>query len=243
MSLKAISWAWDQISLASSQKIVLLALADHARECGCCFPSTKFIAHKCGMKQRMAQYHVKNLEKQGYLIRVKSKGKRLKTDGFKLSLENPLECSATGCVIGVQSVASSISISKDIDIINRNNETTATTKKPIVFIPEWLKIIDRDGILVKNTNHPKMQQYISEVESDYADISLISEAKKYSLWWEGKKSKKPKLAFRNWLDKAKASKNETFRRGSSKGRTTAVDNTIDSKTREIAERQRASKQT
>ena len=55
MSLKAITWAWEQREIASSQKIVLLALADHARECGCCFPSTKFIAEKCGMKQRMAQ--------------------------------------------------------------------------------------------------------------------------------------------------------------------------------------------
>ena len=235
MSLKAITWAWDQREIASSQKIVLLALADHARECGCCFPSTRFIAEKCGMKQRMAQYHVKNLEKLGYLTRVKSKVKRLKTDGFKLSLENPLDCSATGCVIGVQSVASPISISKDIDINNRNKEPLAPT-------PKWLEIVDKDGTLVKNTNHPQIQQYVSEVETDYEGIDLVSEAKKYALWWEGKKSKKPKLAFRNWLDKAKESKNGTIRRGTTKGRSIAVTNEIDSRTRELAERQRASKQ-
>ena len=235
MSLKAITWAWDQKEIASSQKIVLLALADHARECGCCFPSTKYIAIKCGMKQRMAQYHVKNLEKQGYLTRVKSKAKRLKTDGFKLSLDNPAPCSATGCVIGVQSIAPSISISKDIDIIKRNIEPQATT-------PEWLQIVDTDGTLVKNTNHPQIQQYISEVETDYNGIDLVSEAKKYSLWWEGKKSKKPKLAFRNWLDKAKESQNGTFKKRTTKGRSTAVTNEIDPRTRELAERQRASKQ-
>lgn len=233
MSLKAITWAWEQREIASSQKIVLLALADHARECGCCFPSTKFIAEKCGMKQRMAQYHVKNLEKLGYLTRVKSKAKRLKTDGFKLLLDNPKECSATGCVIGVHSIAPTISISKDIDIKKRKIETTATA-------PEWLSLVDNDGTLVNNVSHPKIQEYVSDIESDYVGVDLVAEAKKYKLWWEGKKAKKPKLAFRNWLEKAKENYGESKRRVS-KGIATEVSTTIDERTRELSERQRKSK--
>tara|TARA_R100001126_G_scaffold18079_2_gene8441 strand:+ start:22737 stop:23444 length:708 start_codon:yes stop_codon:yes gene_type:complete len=233
VSLKAITWAWEQREIASSQKIVLLALADHARECGCCFPSTKFIAEKCGMKQRMAQYHVKNLEKLGYLTRVKSKAKRLKTDGFKLLLDNPKECSATGCVIGVHSIAPTISISKDIDIKKRKIETTATA-------PEWLSLVDNDGTLVNNVSHPKIQEYVSDIESDYVGVDLVAEAKKYKLWWEGKKAKKPKLAFRNWLEKAKENYGESKRRVS-KGIATEVSTTIDERTRELSERQRKSK--
>ena len=233
MSLKAITWAWEQREIASSQKIVLLALADHARECGCCFPSTKFIAEKCGMKQRMAQYHVKNLEKLGYLTRVKSKAKRLKTDGFKLLLDNPKECSATGCVIGVHPIAPTISISKDIDIKKRKIETTATA-------PEWLSLVDNDGTLVNNVSHPKIQEYVSDIESDYVGVDLVAEAKKYKLWWEGKKAKKPKLAFRNWLEKAKENYGESKRRVS-KGIATEVSTTIDQRTRELSERQRKSK--
>ncbi len=233
MSLKAITWAWEQREIASSQKIVLLALADHARECGCCFPSTKFIAEKCGMKQRMAQYHVKNLEKLGYLTRVKSKAKRLKTDGFKLLLDNPKECSATGCVIGVHPIAPTISISKDIDIKKRKIETTATA-------PEWLSLVDNDGTLVNNVSHPKIQEYVSDIESDYVGVDLVAEAKKYKLWWEGKKAKKPKLAFRNWLEKAKENYGESKRRVS-KGIATEVSTTIDERTRELSERQRKSK--
>ncbi len=233
MSLKAITWAWEQREIASSQKIVLLALADHARECGCCFPSTKFIAEKCGMKQRMAQYHVKNLEKLGYLTRVKSKAKRLKTDGFKLLLDNPKECSATGCVIGVHPIAPTISISKDIDIKKRKIETTATA-------PEWLSLVDNDGTLVNNVSHPKIQEYVSDIESDYVGVDLVAEAKKYKLWWEGKKAKKPKLAFRNWLEKAKENYGESKRRVS-KGIATEVSTTIDKRTRELSERQRKSK--
>ena len=233
MSLKAITWAWEQREIASSQKIVLLALADHARECGCCFPSTKFIAEKCGMKQRMAQYHVKNLEKLGYLTRVKSKAKRLKTDGFKLLLDNPKECSATGCVIGVHPIAPTISISKDIDIKKRKIETTATA-------PEWLSLVDNDGTLVNNVSHPKIQEYVSDIESDYVGVDLVAEAKKYKLWWEGKKAKKPKLAFRNWLENAKENYGESKRRVS-KGIATEVSTTIDERTRELSERQRKSK--
>lgn len=235
MSLKAITWAWEQRKIASSQKIVLLALADHARECGCCFPSTRFIAEKCGMKQRMAQYHVKNLEKLGYITRVKSKVKRLKTDGFKLLLENPRECSATGCVLGVHSIAPSISISKDIDIKKRKIETTATA------LPKWLSLIDNDGTLVDNVSHPKIQEYITDIETDYVGVDLVAEAKKYALWWEGKKSKKPKLAFRNWLEKAKENYYGKSERRVSKGRTTEVSTTIDERTRELAEKQRKSK--
>ena len=185
------------------------------------------------MKQRMAQYHVKNLEKLGYLTRVKSKAKRLKTDGFKLLLDNPKECSATGCVIGVHPIAPTISISKDIDIKKRKIETTATA-------PEWLSLVDNDGTLVNNVSHPKIQEYVSDIESDYVGVDLVAEAKKYKLWWEGKKAKKPKLAFRNWLEKAKENYGESKRRVS-KGIATEVSTTIDERTRELSERQRKSK--
>ena len=130
-------------------------------------------------------------------------------------------------------IAPTISISKDIDIKKRKIETTATA-------PEWLSLVDNDGTLVNNVSHPKIQEYVSDIESDYVGVNLVAEAKKYKLWWEGKKAKKPKLAFRNWLEKAKENYGESKRRVS-KGIATEVSTTIDERTRELSERQRKSK--
>jgi hypothetical protein len=48
-------------------------------------------------------------------------------------------------------------------------------------------------------------EYVEAVKKDYSDLDVENELKKFKLWWgEGNKElKRPKLAFKNWLDKAR----------------------------------------
>uniref|UniRef100_A0A6M3KFJ8 Uncharacterized protein n=1 Tax=viral metagenome TaxID=1070528 RepID=A0A6M3KFJ8_9ZZZZ len=54
------------------------------------------------------------------------------------------------------------------------------------------------------------EEYVEAIKAEYRDLDVDVELKKFRLWWsEGKKElKRPKSAFRNWLEKARAIKNE-----------------------------------
>lgn len=68
MSVKAIAWAWEQDVPTSSDKLVLLALADHADDLGVCWPGKKGIAEKTGISDRTVNRSVDRLEESGLLV-------------------------------------------------------------------------------------------------------------------------------------------------------------------------------
>lgn len=49
------------------------------------------------------------------------------------------------------------------------------------------------------------EEYVDAIKPNYSDLDVNEELKKFRLWWaEGNKElKRPKSAFRNWLDKAR----------------------------------------
>ena len=52
MSIEALNWAWDQPVAKAANKLVLLALADHANSDGECWPSMKRIAERSDISPR-----------------------------------------------------------------------------------------------------------------------------------------------------------------------------------------------
>lgn len=69
MSVDCLSWAFKLTDdrLSSSQKFVLVALANYADEDGSCFPSIRLLARMTGLKDRAVQYAIRALEECGYL--------------------------------------------------------------------------------------------------------------------------------------------------------------------------------
>ena len=72
-------------------------------------------------------------------------------------------------------------------------------------IPNWLEILDR----LEEVNKDDADNYfLSDIENDFKELSLKDEAKKFSLYWSGKRKLKTnrkgswKLGWRNWLQKA-----------------------------------------
>jgi len=52
MSLRAMAAVWELNLPTQTEKLVLLALADHADDDGFCYPGRKYVARKCGITDR-----------------------------------------------------------------------------------------------------------------------------------------------------------------------------------------------
>ena len=64
MSVKLMAKAWE-MPIPTGQKMVLLALCDHANDDGECYPSQKKLAKKCSMSSRAISNHIKWLHDCG----------------------------------------------------------------------------------------------------------------------------------------------------------------------------------
>jgi Helix-turn-helix domain len=74
MSIRLMAQVWEDTRVDSqAELLVLLALADHARDDGLCWPSMRTIAKKARIEERSAQRIVRRLIEKG-LIELVSKG-------------------------------------------------------------------------------------------------------------------------------------------------------------------------
>ena len=73
MSLRALTWAWEQELTNSSEKLVLLAIADHANDDGMCWPSMSHVAERCLLSTRQIQRITEQLVEYGLVSRERRK--------------------------------------------------------------------------------------------------------------------------------------------------------------------------
>lgn len=88
MSIKAMQWAWSQETKSSGERLVLLALADHAGEDGECWPSTGRIADKCAMHERTVRHHIDSLDERGVISKHERRRRKDGTLGTWLYILN-----------------------------------------------------------------------------------------------------------------------------------------------------------
>lgn len=75
MSIKFMTAVWEREDLASTQKLVLLALADWANDEGLCWPSINRLALKASLTTRGVQKAIRSLEDAGFIRREEIAGK------------------------------------------------------------------------------------------------------------------------------------------------------------------------
>ena len=80
MSNYAQGWAWQQ-PVGGSDKLVLVALADHADDDGICWPGQKGVATKCGLSKRTVTAAIARLTE----ARILAVEERLRPDGSRTS--------------------------------------------------------------------------------------------------------------------------------------------------------------
>jgi Helix-turn-helix domain len=86
MSIDAINWAWGQ-PCSATQKLVLVALADHADHHGSCYPSIGRVASRCGLSRRAVQKAIRGLESARLLSTQPKTGSR---HTYALNLRTPI---------------------------------------------------------------------------------------------------------------------------------------------------------
>lgn len=96
MSVRWITWAWEQETTSSGERLVLLALADHAGEDGECFPSSGRIAAKTRVGRSTVRLHIERLVARGLLVKVR---RRRHEDGTLGTWEYRLVSSADGSAV------------------------------------------------------------------------------------------------------------------------------------------------
>lgn len=86
MSIKAISWAWQQDVGLPSMKLVLVALADHAKDTGECWPSISRIADMTNLSRATVFRSLEHLTGLGLIQQVSVSGK---VNHYCLALPDP----------------------------------------------------------------------------------------------------------------------------------------------------------
>ena len=92
MSVKLMAKAWE-LDLSQGEKLVLLALCDHANDDGICYPSQEYLAQKCSMSPRSLIDQINKLKKYGILTaeRRQKNGGRL-ANVYTIVLDNFTQC-------------------------------------------------------------------------------------------------------------------------------------------------------
>jgi hypothetical protein len=86
MSVRVMSWVWDNGPTSAADRLVMLALADFCDDAGRCFPSVCRIGEKACMTERGARKVLRRLETEGW-IETKIGGGRHGCSEYRLLME------------------------------------------------------------------------------------------------------------------------------------------------------------
>jgi uncharacterized phage protein (TIGR02220 family) len=159
MSVEATSWAWKQ-NCSPTEKLVLIAFADHADNEGVCWPGMQGIAKKTGVSRRTIIRVVKSLNDKKLLFYRKRTAQGIKkTNLYTLPIHD-----VTQCHNDVTLTTAPCDIDDIYEVtqchINRNKEPSY--KQPPDIVP-FQKIInhlnDKTGKAFRPTT-PKTRQII-----------------------------------------------------------------------------------
>jgi len=85
MSVRVMGMVWENGPAAASERLMLLAIADHADDAGAAFPGVERLARKCCVTVRPAQNTLRALERDGW-ITVEIGGGRKNTNHYQINL-------------------------------------------------------------------------------------------------------------------------------------------------------------
>jgi hypothetical protein len=126
VSIEIMSQVWKQAQLAGTELLVLLAVADHARDDGFCWPSIPYVAEKARLSKRQAQRVLHKLTEAGYLDMIEVGRGRGHKSGFRVypNGDAPSRKDDTGDTLPVQKGDTDDTVSVDKKV------TPATPKEP-----------------------------------------------------------------------------------------------------------------
>jgi len=201
MSIKVMSWVWEQ-DLPPLDKIVLMAIADHADDDGYAWPGMKRIAEKCSMEKRTVQRHVEKLQEQ-QLLKVES---RQRHDGSSSSNGYTVVMNGTNRegVAESHPPMSGMTPPRGTDdtpltVIEPSEETTTTTLtlEEVFNEPEWLRTLAE----VEQPDHEQRIRIIRWARN-HDEAVLTQVAYSAAEGWAKYKTRNKSLynTFMNWVN-------------------------------------------
>lgn len=187
MSVSQINAAWQVRGITSSQKLVLVCLADNANDAGFCWPSLSDIRARCCMEERAVQRAMAALEKKGMIRRIFRKGRSTQ---YWLEIVNQVsKMTPPPKMTGVSPVTPT---PPQNDTPPPPKMTPITIKEP--FKEPSLKKIDKKKF-------PPPPEIMLELRAKFPSIDVDGELESYVDWLaaNGKRPKDRIAGFRNWL--------------------------------------------
>jgi DNA-binding MarR family transcriptional regulator len=127
MSVRAMAWAWEQHGLSEGEKLLLMAIADHADDDGKAWPSQDRLGQKIGRSERTVRERLKKLESLELLVREqrhKENGHRT-SDMIRLNMPT-----TTGKLYRRQTLPAATVVSEEPSVVEvGNKEEGVTTDK------------------------------------------------------------------------------------------------------------------
>lgn len=206
MSYKALHWAWN-VPVATTEKFVLVALADMADEEHSCFPGQAMLAGMVGASERTIRRALATLEEEELLTREE----RRKPGGYKTSDRYFLQVGAVAkshrsdCPVG-DSHRTSGSISPDTDVVLTGQSDRYIEDEP----PENHQGTTR-GSRKRSTRIPEPFMVTAEMRawaaSEVPGVDVDAHTREFVDYWRGKSGKDATKAdwpatWRNWMRKA-----------------------------------------
>ena len=193
MSVRAMAWAWRQ-QLSGPEKLVLMAVADHADDEGICWPGNAHIARKCNLSQRSVQRHIKNLIDNGYMTarrRYRETGGQT-SNLYVLNVEGVTHSHGGGDSVSWGDDTSDTPIT----IIEPSIESTTTT------VPEWMEILSE-----KDKPEPDTVRRMLKWAVTHDDTALRETAYSLAEKWDLYKDKRKNIwsTFQGWVRVAERS--------------------------------------
>lgn len=145
MSVKAMSWAWDQKGLSEGEKLLLMALADHADDDGICWPGQKRLAEKVGCTDRTIRTRLTRMETEGLIRRERRKTQSgfRSSDRIFLHLPNSrLPENISGRDDGLPETAASALVEPSVSVVTPlgNDDSIEKKEAPPALTVDKLKV-------------------------------------------------------------------------------------------------------
>ncbi len=150
-------------------KLVLLKLADNADARGVCFPSLNYLAQYCEVSVRTVKLHVNELEKQGFVKRIKrfDDSGRQRSNIYQLRLPSDSHIQQAD----LDQAAKALDINDQTDL---NNATVEQTSLPLAS-PENVQKTEH----TQKTEHPDTHQGDSRSNTESDHLAHIIFHKEY----------------------------------------------------------------
>lgn len=206
-------WNTSGEHLKGSERLLMLAIADHAHDDGYAFPGIERLAIKTGISERQVMRLVQKLEEGGWLIVERNKNRvnkyHIVIDKLKQSVSDKMSPSLSGDNMTPEDLSVGDNSSRDTHVtqqvtsmspepsVNHHKESVSSGDNLSPELAEVVQAYEQSFGLIDKTSRDELNDYLNDFGVDGIK-SAIGKAKQ-----RGKDWRYAKGIFRNWANEGR----------------------------------------